>query len=85
MHLRPLALGARQIVEVADDVPSASGVPEHVVALQALLAPYDEPQLMARFVASFQTSFNKAVAPAVPFLPPTMNTSLLGLTQAADP
>jgi hypothetical protein len=40
---------------------------------------------MARFVANFQTSFNKAVEPAVPLTPPTMNTSLAGLTQAADP
>jgi hypothetical protein len=40
---------------------------------------------MARLVANFQTSFNKADEPAVPFTPPTMNTSLLGLTHAADP
>jgi len=37
MHLRPLALGAFQIVFVADEVPSAP--PEHVVELQAVFGP----------------------------------------------
>jgi len=37
MHFRPPALGARQIVLVADDVPRAP--PVHVVALQALFGP----------------------------------------------
>jgi hypothetical protein len=37
MHLRPLALGAFQIVEVAVEVPSAP--PVHVVALQAVFGP----------------------------------------------
>jgi hypothetical protein len=36
-HLRPLALGARQIVETAVEVPSAP--PVHVVALQAVSGP----------------------------------------------
>jgi hypothetical protein len=37
MHLRPLALGARQIVETAVEVPSAP--PVHVVALHAVFGP----------------------------------------------
>jgi len=37
MHLRPLALGAFQIVLVAVEVPSAPSV--HVVALQAVFGP----------------------------------------------
>ena len=83
MHLRPPALGARQIVLVAVELPSAPSV--HVVALQEVFGPYAEPQLMSRFVASFHTSFSNAVEPAVPFTPPTMKTSLVGLTQAAAP
>lgn len=37
MHLRPLALGAFQIVETAVEVPRAP--PVHVVALQAVFGP----------------------------------------------
>lgn len=37
IHLRPPALGARQIILVDDDVPRAP--PVHVVALQAVFGP----------------------------------------------